>query len=72
MIPETISTTLGALLEYLRPNFLVRNILAVFAKPRVEPIACWVKTSPLFKIARVPVRFNHAARCIVNANHSVI
>jgi hypothetical protein len=27
----------------LRPNFLVRNILAVFAKPRVEPIACWVK-----------------------------
>ena len=27
---------------------------------------------PVFEIARVLVRFDHGARCIVNANHSVI
>jgi hypothetical protein len=31
-----------------------------------------VKNSPLFEIARVLVRFNHVARFIVNANHSIM
>jgi hypothetical protein len=30
------------------------------------------KASPLSEIARVLVRFNHVARIIVNANHSVM
>jgi hypothetical protein len=28
--------------------------------------------SPLFEIARVLVRFDHVARFIVNANHSIL
>jgi hypothetical protein len=30
------------------------------------------KASPLFEIARVLVCFDHAARFIVNANHSIM
>jgi hypothetical protein len=30
------------------------------------------KASPLSEIARVLVRFNHVARIIVNADHSII
>jgi hypothetical protein len=28
--------------------------------------------SPLFELARVLVRFDHVARCIVNPNHSIM
>jgi hypothetical protein len=31
-----------------------------------------VKTSPLFEIARVFVRFDHGARRIVNPNHGIM
>jgi hypothetical protein len=31
-----------------------------------------VKSSPLFEPARGPVRFDHVARCIVNANHGIM
>jgi hypothetical protein len=31
-----------------------------------------IENSPLFEIALVLVRFNHAARWIVNANHGVM
>jgi hypothetical protein len=30
------------------------------------------KTSPLFELARVLVRFNHIASVIVNANHGIM
>jgi hypothetical protein len=30
------------------------------------------KNSRLFEIARVLVRFNHVARCIVNANYCIM
>lgn len=31
-----------------------------------------VSGSPLLEIARVLMRFNHVARCIVNANHRIV
>jgi hypothetical protein len=31
-----------------------------------------VKTSPLFELAHVFVRFNHVASLIVNANHTIM
>jgi hypothetical protein len=31
-----------------------------------------VKNSPLFEIALVLVRFDHTARSIINANHSIM
>jgi hypothetical protein len=30
------------------------------------------KNSPLFEIARLLVPFHHVARCIINANHSIM
>ena len=32
----------------------------------------WSATHHCFEIARVLVRFNHVARCIVNANHRIV
>jgi hypothetical protein len=34
--------------------------------------AGWQAHSPLFELARVLVRFDHVARRIVNANHSIM
>src|SRR5260370_11273469 len=39
------------------------------ASPRGGSLFYFCSVSPLFKIARVLVRFDHVARFIVNANH---
>jgi hypothetical protein len=49
-----------------RPIFSIRNHLHREAEVKQN------KTSPLFEIALVLVRFNHVARVIVNANHSIM
>jgi len=36
------------------------------------PFVSCGKASPLFEIARVLVRFDHVARFVVNANHSIM
>ena len=45
------------------------------AQAKISVIACVTRCEQrlrLLEIARVPVRFNHVARCIVNANHSAM
>jgi hypothetical protein len=43
------------------------EVFGIYEAESVGMVASWL---PLFELARVPVRFDHVARIIVNANHS--
>jgi hypothetical protein len=58
---ETSATSPGTVLWGLRPSVVAA---ATFSGQKLN--------SPFFEIARVPVRLDHVARFIVNANHNIM